>query len=261
MQPAPSTFLEELVQSALARVRSGYYSVEGTRTRDRRSLVTALRKEGRVPLVAEVKFTSPAEGVLRKPVEVGSIAKAYERGGAAGISVLTEPDHFDGRLDYLEESAAAVGIPVMMKDVVLDEVQVQAAQRLGADAILLISSAFPGPQGKERLRELVSAGHDNGLEVVVEAHGEDEYRAAFETEADAVGINNRDLDTLRVSLEVSRRLLSLGLSGKPVICESGIRTRAEVDMLRRLGADGFLVGSALMRSQDPEEALRTLSVL
>ncbi|MDE1853153.1 MAG: indole-3-glycerol-phosphate synthase [Thaumarchaeota archaeon] len=261
MQRTDESFLGELLRVAQARVGRGYYSVKGGTKARRRSLVSALRNAERIPIVAEVKFRSPAEGKLAPARDAGRVARAFEKGGAIGVSVLTEPEHFDGRLEYLKEVKRAVGLPVLMKDIIVDEMQIRAAGDLGADALLLIASAFGGEEGRRRLDELMARSHDEGLEVLLEVHDENEYASALSGEADIVGINNRDLRTLGISLGTSRRLLRLGPHSKPVICESGIRTRTEIASLRRLGADGFLLGSALMRAEDPEETLRALSEL
>jgi indole-3-glycerol phosphate synthase len=261
MQRTGESFLGELVRVAEARVARGYYDTTGGKKGVHRSLVNALKNAARIPIIAEVKFRSPAEGKLAPQRDVAEVAKAYEKGGAVGVSVLTEPEHFEGRLEYLDEVREAVNLPVLMKDIIVDEAQVRAANGLGADAVLLIASAFDGERGRNRLSQLMSCAHDNGLEVLLEVHDEVEFSDALGGKADAVGINNRDLGTLEVSLATSKRLLGMGPHPKPVICESGIRTKDEIDSLRRLGADGFLLGSALMRAEDPEETLRELSRL
>lgn len=223
------------------------------------SLAGSLKTAGRVPVIAEVKFRSPSEGTLSEGKDVERIARAYERGGAAGISVLTEPEHFDGRLEYLATVRGAVSIPVLMKDIVVDRAQVDAAGKLAADAVLLIAGVFIGGMAESPLEEMVSRVHQRGLEAVVEVHNEEEYMRAVSGEADVVGINNRDLRTLAVSIDTSRKLLKLAPRPKAVICESGISTKDEIDSLRALGADGFLLGSVLMKSKDPEVTLRRLT--
>lgn len=259
LQRADDGFLARLAQDARSRVASGYYAVkEGTRA-DRASLLEALGAEGRIPVIAEVKFRSPSEGVIARAKDVGELARAYQRGGAAAISVLTEPGNFGGRLEYLSEVKSAVKLPVLMKDVIVDEAQVHAGALAGADAVLLIAAVFDSGMGDRSLEEMVGQSHREGLEVVVEVHDDEEFEPAARGEADVIGINNRDLRSLSVSLETSRRLLSRGPRPKPVICESGIRGRGDVEALRRLGACGFLVGSALMRARDPEAALDELT--
>lgn len=261
MQRTNEGFLAGLVRSAKTRVASGYYEVSEPTPSRGMSLSESLRQKGRIPIIAEVKFRSPAYGTLRETGDAASIARDYERGGAAGISVLTEPGNFGGELGYLSSVVGAVRIPVMMKDVIVDKRQVVAARRCGADAVLLIARVFAEEFGTGELEDMVDAAHGTGLETVVETFDQDEYDVAVSGKADVVGINNRDLDTLGVSLEVSRRILTSGPHPKPVICESGISTREEVLALRELGADGFLVGSALMKSEDPASFLGRMTAV
>lgn len=240
---------------------AGYYQVPGESEGRKLSLAKSLRRKDKIPIIAEVKFLSPVEGRLADRSDVGQVAEAYERGGASGISVLTEPEHFDGRLSYVSVVKRSVGIPVMMKDIIIDETQVEAARRLGADAVLLITGIFARGYADGTLADMVVRVHSEGMEAVVEAHDEGELDVALSSEADVVGINNRNLGDLSVSIDISRRLLRRGHFAKPVICESGISTRDQIVSLRRLGADGFLIGSALMKSREPVSALKDLSNL
>ena len=222
-----------------------------------------------VPLLAEIKFTSPAEGKLRPAGDVRGIARAYERGGVSGISVLTEPRHFEGDIRYLPLVKKSVKVPVLMKDIIIDPVQIDAGADMGADAVLFIAAIFMNRLANASLDEMFSRARSRGLEVLFEAHTEDEYLFALESDADVVGINNRNLDNLEVSLETSRRLLAKGRlererlrrtgKDKPVISESGITRRREMDELKALGADGFLIGSAFMKSADIEAKVRSLT--
>ena len=259
MQQADESFLVRLATSARARVASGYYDVVTEKRGRRLSLARSLMSGGRIPIIAEVKFRSPADGRLAEPKSVREVAERYEEGGASGISVLTEPEHFDGRLDYVPTVKQAVGIPVLMKDVFVAEPQVAAADRLGADAVLLIVGVFACGGAAIGLERMLTSVHAKGMEALVEVHDEDELAIALSSAADVVGINNRNLSDLSVSLDVSRRLLHKGPFAKPVICESGISTRNQVESLMALGASGFLVGSELMKSKDPAGVLRALS--
>lgn len=259
MQRGDRSFLETLVRSAKERVEDGYYEIGDRRRGARRSLVDALRKPGRVAVIGEVKFMSPSEGRISPEKDVVEISTAFERGGAAAISVLTEPGYFGGSIASLSTVADAVSIPVLMKDVVVDKMQVEAGARAGADAVLLVTAIFLSGLVQSSLDEIAECARGRGLEVVAEAHDETELDAAARSQADVIGINNRDLKTLAVSLETSRRLLLRGALPKPVICESGISRREEVEQLLGLGADGFLVGTALMRAPDPESTLKELS--
>ena len=267
-----SNFVFALARSAAQSITEGYYRDLGETPGgglEHRSLKGSILRSKRTPLIAEIKFTSPAEGKLRPAGDVRKIARSYERGGVSGISVLTEPKHFDGDIRYLPLVKRAVEVPVLMKDVVIDPVQIDAGARLGADAVLFIAAIFANGLARASLEAMFSRAHDRGLEVLYEAHTEGEYTRALESEADVVGINNRNLDNFEVSLSTSKRLLAAGRkmrerlkeSGrdKPVISESGIKTRREINELRKLGADGVLIGSALMKSADIEAKVRSLT--
>ena len=251
-------FVLTLARSARETISEDYYDVEDARL-PRRSLRRAIEENKGTPLITEVKFHSPAEGALRSHGDVREIARAYQRGGASGISVLTEPKHFEGSLEYLTSVKRAVTIPVLMKDIIIARTQIEAARRAGADAILLMASIFTNALSDFTLSQMIGFAHDADLEVLLEAHAKDEYELALASQADLVGINNRDLNTLEVSLDTSRRLLKSFPHGKPVVCESGISKRSEILELETLGADGFLIGSSLMKSKDLERAVRDLA--
>jgi indole-3-glycerol phosphate synthase len=267
-----SNFIFTLARSASRNIAEGYYRDLGeqqTAPMPHRSLKGSILESKRTPLLAEIKFTSPAEGKLRPVGDVKKIARAYERGGVSGISVLTEPKHFDGDIRYLPLVKNSVKVPVLMKDIVIDPVQIDAGAEMGADAVLFIAAIFVNKLARVSLEEMFSRAHGRGLEVLFEAHTEDEYMLALDSEADVVGINNRNLDTLEVSVETSKRLLARGREerarlrtlgrDKPVISESGITTRVQIAGLQALGADGFLIGSAFMKSTDLEAKVRSLA--
>jgi indole-3-glycerol phosphate synthase len=267
-----TNFIFTLARSAAHNIAEGYYRGVGkevTGLPARRSLRESIVRSKLVPLLAEIKFTSPAEGKLRRAGDVRGIARAYERGGVSGISVLTEPRHFEGDIRYLPLVKKSVKVPVLMKDIVIDPVQIEAGADMGADAVLFITAIFMNKLANASLDEMFSLARSRGLEVLFEAHTEDEYLFALESDSDVVGINNRNLDNLEVSLETSKRLLAKGGpqrkrlrkagKDKPVISESGIRTRREMDELMALGADGFLIGSAFMKSSDLEAKVRSLT--
>jgi indole-3-glycerol phosphate synthase len=267
-----ANFVFVLARSAAESIARGYYRDLGelpSRRPAHRSLKGSIARSNFTPLLAEIKFTSPAEGKLRPAGDVRKIARAYERAGVSGISVLTEPKHFDGDIRYVPVVKDSVNIPVLMKDIVIDPLQIDAGADAGADAILLIAAIFMNGLARASLDEMFSRARGRGLEVLLEAHTEGEYEFALESEADVVGINNRNLDTLEVSLQVSKDLLAGGREtrrrlreagrDKPVISESGISTRREMDELKSLGADGFLIGSAFMKSADLEGKVRSLT--
>jgi indole-3-glycerol phosphate synthase len=260
MRQTARSFVAELAASARKTVAEGYYSVDDAGL-PRRSILEAMRKSERTPIIAEVKFRSPAEGSLRPHGDVGEIAGAYQRGGVVGISVLTEPKHFEGRLEYATQAKRSVSVPVLMKDVIIDAVQIDAAERVGADVVLLMASIFTADLAASSLDRMIEYAHDRRLEVLLEAHSDEEFRLSLETRADLVGINNRDLQTLEVSLDVSRTLLrkKYDRNTKLVICESGISKRSEILELSSLGADGFLIGSAIMKTRNLEQTVRSLT--
>lgn len=257
MLRANDDFIGTLAESARRTISEGYYQVPRADL-PHRSLRDALARAKGIPLITEVKFRSPSEGQLRKSAEVREIAQKFQRGGASGISVLTEPKHFDGRIEYLTAVKRSVEIPVLMKDVIVDPLQVDAAERAGADAILLMDIIFRARLSAVSLEKMVQHAHERGLEVVLEAHTEREYLECLESQADIVGINNRNLKNLKVSLDTSRELLKGHERSKLVICESGFSKPSELLELQALGAGGFLVGSSLMKSGDIEAKTREL---
>lgn len=222
----------------------------------RRSLLAALLAYPGIPVIAELKPRSPLEGPLRDEVDVKGLLLSFQRGGACAVSVLTEPDHFGGSLQHLPLARRLLSLPLLMKDVVVDPRQLGAAAALGADAVLLIEELFSRGLTAEPLEGMVALAHSLGLEVLLEVHDERGLRRALASEAEVIGINNRDLSTLRTSLEVSRRLLRLVPRGRPIVCESGLGDRKELLELRALGASGFLIGTSLMKAADVEGRLR-----
>ncbi|MFZ1994635.1 MAG: indole-3-glycerol phosphate synthase TrpC, partial [Solirubrobacteraceae bacterium] len=219
-----------------------------------RDFRSALSAPG-LSVIAEHKRSSPSAGVIRHDLAVEDVVSAYERGGAAALSILTEEHSFSGSLDDLAAARATARLPILRKDFIVDSYQVVESLARGADAILLIVAALP-PRDLERLHaEAVAAG----LEVLVEAHNAAELAVAREIGASVIGINNRDLTTLAVETERTFELLDAMPPGAVVVSESGWRTRADLDRLAGAGVDAVLVGEALMRSGDVEMACRTLA--
>lgn len=222
--------------------------------REGRPFAEALVRPG-VSIIAEHKRRSPSAGEIRAGATVTEIAQAYERGGAAALSVLTEGPHFGGTLGDLEEARGAVELPILRKDFMVDAYQVYEAAVAGADAILLIVAAL---EPKE-LASLYSEAVGLDLDVLVEVHDEEELEAALElVDADVIGINNRNLVDFTVDVERTYELLSDVPAGKTVVSESGFHTREQIEELERVGVDAVLIGETLMRAPDPETALRDL---
>jgi indole-3-glycerol phosphate synthase len=215
----------------------------------------ALTRPG-VSLIAEHKRRSPSAGDIRAGSTVTDVVRAYERGGAMAVSILTEGPHFGGSLDDLHEARSASALPILRKDFVVDRYQVYESAVAGADAILLIVAAL----GDDALAALHGEALDLDLDVLVEVHHEDELDRALEVvDADVIGINNRDLVDFSVDVERTYELLSDVPAGKTVVSESGFHTREQLDDLERVGVDAVLIGETLMRAADPESACRELT--
>lgn len=205
-------------------------------------------------LIAEIKRASPSRGVLAHDFRPAAMAGAYERGGAAALSVLTDEAFFQGSLDHLSEARQAVHLPVLRKDFTIDEFQILEAAAHGADAVLLIAAILPC----ERLRALREFARGLGLAALVEVHDEEELASAADSGADILGVNNRDLRTFEVTLETSLRLGEKMPAGALRVSESGIRSRQDIARLQEAGYGAFLVGEHLMRAANPAAALRAL---
>lgn len=255
-------FLDLLVKDVTRVIESGYYEVECAETAKRHlSLKDYIKKCSHAPIIAEVKPSSPSFGNLRKISDIRDIVTAMEAGGASGISVLTQPRHFCGSIELLRNAKDSSNIPVLMKDMVIDPVQIEAASKIGADVVLLISSIFERGYTQHSVQEMIKIAHAKGLEVLLETRTETQFLLALRTEADLVGINNRSLDTLQVDLEVTSRILSnvcAGKCGRIVVSESGIQHSEDIRFLHSCGAQAFLVGSAIMLADNVEKKVREL---
>jgi indole-3-glycerol phosphate synthase len=226
-------------------------------TREDRPFSEALTRPG-ISLIAEHKRRSPSAGEIRRGASVTEIVQAYERGGAAALSVLTEERHFGGTLEDLREARAASVLPILRKDFVVDPYQVYESAVAGADAILLIVAAL----GEDDLVVLHREALGIDLDVLVEVHDEEELDRALDiVDADVIGINNRNLVDFSVDVERTYELLSDVPAGKTVVSESGFQTREQLDDLERVGVDAVLIGESLMRADDVEAACRALSGL
>jgi indole-3-glycerol phosphate synthase len=214
----------------------------------------ALTRTG-VSLIAEHKRRSPSAGTIREGADVASVAQAYERGGAAALSILTEQSHFAGSLDDLRAARASTHLPVLRKDFIVGEYQLYESVVAGADAILLIVAALEPAE----LQALHREARALDLDVLVEVHDEEELERALDVEAEVIGINNRDLGDFSVDLERTYELLSDVPAGKTVVSESGFSNREQLDDLDRVGVDAVLIGETLMRAPDIEAACRALT--
>lgn len=218
-----------------------------------RDFLSAIKPNGSVKVIAEIKRASPSRGVLREKFNPTELALTLERAGASALSVLTDEGFFNGSLDHLKEVRAAAGIPILRKDFIITPYQVYEARLYGADAVLLIASCLDGGL----LSELVRLAHSLGMEALVEVHDERELNAALAVGARIVGINNRDLKTFTVDTGVSIRLSRLVPKDKVVVCESGV-TRSNIGEMKMHGLYVFLIGESLMRAEDPGKELEVL---
>jgi len=209
---------------------------------------------GQSAVIAEIKKASPSKGVLREDFHPAQIAKSYEDGGAACLSVLTDKDFFQGHNDYLQAARAACSLPVIRKDFMVDKYQVAEARALNADCILLIVGALTD----EKLHELNEYSLQLGMDVLVEVHDEAELHRALKLKPALLGINNRDLRTFDVTLDTTLELLKQVPDSATLVTESGILNAADVQIMRDHDIHAFLVGEAFMRADDPGVSLRQL---
>ncbi len=219
----------------------------------RRSLSQSVRSDERLSFIFEIKRRSPSMGEMNPGIDPEARAKLYEKYSAAAVSVLTEGRHFGGSLDDLVDVSRAVRIPVLRKDFIVDELQLVETLAYGADAVLLIVKLL-----REKTGRFVELCRSMRIEPLVEIHDEEELAIALDTDTEIIGINNRDLNTLEVDLETTVRLLPKIPPGRLTVSESGIASGREVDIMRMIGVDAVLIGSALSRAESLEAKLEEL---
>jgi indole-3-glycerol phosphate synthase len=210
-------------------------------------------------IIAECKRQSPSRGILVEDYHPGEIAQAYERGGAAAISVLTDRIFFGGSLEDLKGVKECVRIPVLRKDFIIDEYQIYEARYAGADSFLLLAGVLDAAE----LQYFIEVGRELGMEPLVESHNGTQLEQALKTDAKIIGINSRNLEDFTVDLEGTKGLATLALSKgnrRLLVCESGIKSAADIEAMKKVGFSAFLVGEALVTKRDPESALRELLV-
>ena len=255
-----SDFLIEISEQTRQRVEVQKRSVSADQLKQyvktgdpHRSLEKALHHKGSVAVIAELKQASPSAGVIRKEQDIPGRIQAYERGGAAALSILTEENFFHGSPHLLEEARGLTRLPILRKDFIIDPYQILESRSLGADAVLLITALLPGTL----LREFIVQAEAIGLESLVEVHDEAQLAHALESGARIIGINNRDLRTLRVDCLNAARLLSKApKKGVTLVIESGIKVSSELPRLKELGAHAVLIGETFMRAEDPESIVK-----
>lgn len=221
----------------------------------RKAFRNALNESGRINIIAEIKRASPSKGDLGLRATTEQVARAYSRGGAVALSVLTEEDYFRGSLEDLRVARRAVSLPVLRKDFLYDEYQIYESAAAGADALLLIVALLDDDR-LQRLRNITET--ELGMDALVEVHTREEMSRAVASGATLIGVNNRNLHTFEVSLDVSRQLVDDAPAGAVLVSESGLRTGAELRYLRHIGYRAFLIGEALISAGNPEDALDSL---
>ena len=222
--------------------------------REGRPFAEALSRPG-TSLIAEHKRRSPSAGTIREGASCADIVRAYESGGAAAVSILTEEANFGGSLADLAEARAATDLPILRKDFTVDPYQLYEAKAAGADAVLLVV----GSLRPDELGIALHARRDLDLDAIVEVSLPEELDVALEVDADVLGINNRDLEDFSVDLQRTFDLIADVPAGKVVVSESGIHARHQIDELEQVGVDAVLIGETLMRAPDPEAAVRELT--
>ncbi|MDE1830331.1 MAG: indole-3-glycerol-phosphate synthase [Thaumarchaeota archaeon] len=242
--------LSKLAENSHKAINEGVYEIENRLTKSDKNIIDEIRKNPHASLITEVKFSSPSLGEIRKVSDPMAIVRTMIDGGTTGLSVLTQPYLFNGSPNYFTDIRKQVKVPMLMKDIVVDKVQIDAAEKIGADIVLLIQSIFDKNLARE-IEEFVDYAHRKNLLVLIESHTRKEFLESMKTDADLLGINNRNLDTLQIDLKTTQTTLdSLDRDGRIIISESGIETPHDIKFLRKCGADAFLVGSSIMMSKD-----------
>ncbi len=247
-------YITRLIEAARDAVESKAYRIDFHvyhRHTSIKESIAACKVKGINAIIAELKFASPSMGKIRDRSDVRGIVREMEEGRAAALSILTQPNYFNGSLEVLLNARIATDLPLLMKDIVVSEEQIDAAYYAGADAILLIHSVFTSGHLDRTLDYMIDKAHGYGLEVILEVHDEHELYDAIDTEADMIGINNRDLDNMSIDIDTTVRLSSkLGdRKGKYILSESGIYSKEHIACLKGY-ADAFLVGTSIMSSDN-----------
>lgn len=245
------------MNNSQAAIDDGVYEVDANLEQSSQDLLQTIRVNQHPTLITEIKFASPSLGKIRTTSDPVRIANAMIEGGSNALSVLTQPYLFNGSPDFFMQVRREVKVPMLMKDIMIDKVQIDTARKIGADYMLLIQSLFDQGHLKE-IDEFIGYGHKNGLKILLEVHTKSELESALKTEADLVGINNRNLNTLEIDLKTTENLLKDYHQDRPIISESGIETPEDIKYLRKCGASGFLIGSSIMKSDNIRENVRKL---
>ena len=249
--------LEKLVNNSKKAIEDGIYDINESLPNSGTDLENIIKKSEHAALITEVKFSSPALGNIKKITDPIEIALKMVNGGASALSVLTQPYMFDGSPEFFMKVRKMVKVPMLMKDITIDRVQIDAAKKIGADYFLLIQSIFDNGLVND-IDGMIDYGHNLGLKVLIEAHTKQEFENSCNTSADIIGINNRNLDTMKIDLNTTKEILHNAKKTKLVISESGISTSDDIRFLHKCGADAYLVGSSIMKTDDIQQTVQNL---
>ena len=249
--------LRKLVNNSQMAIDDGVYEVDCDLEKSNKDFIQNIKTNPHATLLTEVKFSSPSLGKIRTLTDPVSIALQMIAGGSKALSVLTQPHLFQGSPEYFMKVRQAVDVPMLMKDIMIDKVQIDTAKKIGADFMLVIQSLFDQNYLKE-IDEFIEYGHRQGLQILLEVHTKQEFKNALQTDADLIGINNRNLDTLEIDLKTTKDILTGIEKSRPILSESGINTPEDIQYLKTCGADAFLIGSSIMKSDNIEEQVKKL---
>lgn len=249
--------LKRLVTNSQTAIDDGTYDIDANLDKSSKDLIQIIKTNPHPTLLTEIKFASPSLGKIRTLTEPASIAKQMIAGGSKALSVLTQPNLFHGSPEYFMRVREAVDVPLLMKDIMIENIQIDAAEKIGADYILLIQSLFDQGFLKE-IDEFIEYAHKKELKILLEVHTKQEFINALKSNANLIGINNRNLDTLEIDLKTTETVLEGYEKSRPILSESGIETSEDIQYLKKCGADAFLVGSSIMKSDNIEEQVRKL---
>jgi indole-3-glycerol phosphate synthase len=243
--------IKRLVDNSFRAIDDGAYETSHSFAHDAISIRKAVTSCPHAPLITEIKFSSPSHGKIRRKSSPAEIATTMVGAGSTGLSVLTQPYLFDGSIEYLAAIRKTVSVPLLMKDITVSTVQIDAGKKAGADCILLIKAIFDKDLAEDSMEKLAEYAAKKGLQVLVEVHAEQEFAEVLKAKHALVGINNRNLDNLQVDISNTERLLKKHDKGKSlIISESGISKPGDIQYLRKAGADAFLVGTSIMETGD-----------